>query len=322
MAAVTLLVILFIAHAQSQSCPNGQLHLPPSMCMQACNNTNCNMSCSGIPGWCTQTCLDFGFCPAVNCSSTNNCVQKCNRDCGFLICKTDGCTQQCQGSCKKSTCDSNRCMQTCQKGGCIMECTDKADYCLQTCTKDCTFVCNATQCQHSCKQGGCKYEGPPKNITICDAMLSDQQQCMQSGCPSKDCRMECSKSTIPQKHCQQICQPPRSLCPKAMTCDTANCTQACLGQCKSAECNSTSMCVQQCGENCKSNRCTSKICNQQCMDGACALNCANGTEKCMQTCNGTSCSSLISHASEEERQYCIGNCDSMQCNSQKCTQVR
>ena len=317
------LVILFIAHAQSQSCPNGTSFA--GVCMQTCNNTNCNMSCSGIAGTCTQQCQDFGSCPAVNCSSSGQCAQICNRECGSVTCKTENCTQSCQGSCKKITCDSQRCTQACAKGGCIMECTDKAQYCQQSCTKDCTFICNAkdpaTQCLRSCMQGGCKYEGAPMNKTTCDALLSDQQECLQSGCPYKDCYMDCSKSTIPQKQCSQLCLPPRSLCPKAMSCDTANCTQACLGECKSAECSSSSMCVQQCGENCKSTRCTSKICNQQCMDGACALNCADGTEKCMQTCNGTSCSSLISHASEEERQYCIGNCASMQCNSPNCTQV-
>ena len=322
-----LLVLLFIAHAQSQPCPNGQPGLPPSMCMQACNSTNCNMSCSGIAGMCMQQCQDFGSCPMVNCNSAGQCMQMCSRDCGSFTCKTENCTQSCQGSCKRITCDSQRCMQLCEKGGCIMECTDKAQSCQQSCIKDCTFICNAkdpaTQCQQTCQQGGCKYEGAPMNKTTCDVQLqlADPDQCMQSGCPYKDCYMECSRSTISQKQCIQICQPPRSLCPKAMSCDTTNCTQTCLGECESAECSSFSMCVQQCGGKCKSTRCTSKICNQQCLDGACALNCADGTEKCIQTCNGTSCSSLISHASEEERQFCPGNCDNMQCNSPNCTQV-
>ena len=331
--AITLLVVIsFIACVESQSCPDGN-SIYNQFCSQNCNNATCNMSCSGKVGSCVQQCKDFGSCPAIDCSYSGGCTQICDKssDCGSLTCayasENFTCTQICSGSCKRITCDSHRCSQYCAKGGCIMECTDKTQSCTQTCTKDCTFICNAkdpaTQCRQTCLQGGCKYAGPPMNKTTCDSPPSEQRSCIQIGCPYENCHMDCSKETVSQDSCGQNCHAPSYPCPKAMTCDTPQCTQNCIGKCQSAECSSSKRCAQECSGECKTARCISKLCNQRCLGGPCALECATGAETCNQICrNGTSCTSLISEASGSGAQICRGNCGSMQCNSQLCVQVK
>ena len=316
-ASIMLVITAFVASAQSQSCPIGQS--TPGTCMQVCNKTSCNMVCSDIDGTCIQNCLDSGSCPSVDCSSSKMCIQMCLKDCDSLVCKSDNCTQSCEGSCQAMTCDSRRCFQMCQKGGCKMECSSNAEYCSQVCTKDCTFKCNAKQCQSVCEDGGCKYEGAPRNKTACDSV--EDGTCLQIGCPYKGCHMDCSKSAVPQKECAQTCYPPVVPCPKQMTCDTSNCSQTCYGDCELATCGPSTECVQQCGGKCKSARCTSKVCSQFCLDGACALECADRTELCSQACNGTSCRNLVSSAKTAEVQLCHGNCQNMMCKSANCTQV-
>jgi len=205
-----------------------------------------------------------------------------------------------------------------------MECTDKAQSCVQSCTKDCKMICKTkdpTKCQQMpCQQGGCTYEGPPANKTSCDPLASDKDTCVQTGCLYKDCRMACLKPTISQKACFQACAPNKQLCPLSMTCDTENCTQLCVGKCEKAECGASTSCIQQCGGSCKSTRCTSKMCSQTCTDGACEMECADGTDLCHQISNSTSSKSLVSKASKAEIQFCLQDCDRMECKSENCTQ--
>ena len=323
---VYLLVALsiFVTKAKSQSCPSGLSF--GSMCMQSCNTANCNLQCSGFSAMCMQECQDFGVCHVLNCSSSGLCMQTCAKTCDNLKCQSENCTQMCNGNCKQLTCDAKRCTQTCQNG-CTMECTDKAESCDQICGKgNCTFICkvkDVEQCNQKCMGGGCTYSGPPRNKTTCDKPIVVPDLCMQLGCPYKDCHMECNNKAITQKYCQQYCSPPDVVCPQSMACDTEECNQMCAGDCKKAECSSTGFCVQQCSGLCKTSHCTSKICTQSCSDGSCdTLECTGGTERCAQFCNGTTCKNVISKASKEEIQFCIGgNCESLKCSSQNCTQV-
>ena len=217
---ITLLVVIsFIACVESQSCPDGN-NIQNEFCLQNCNNTNCNMSCSSIPGLCLQQCDEFGSCPVIDCSSSRGCTQTCRQpsDCGSLTCASENCTQLCLGSCKRISCDSQRCSQACTKGGCIMECTDKAQSCTQTCSKDCTFICNAknpaTQCRQNCAEGGCRYVGPPMNKTTCDSPASSQQRCIQIGCPYENCHTECIRPPLPKIPAARIALHQLPLAPK------------------------------------------------------------------------------------------------------------
>ena len=276
-----VLAVVFFTSVHSQSCPSG--HIFGDTCTQNCNTTGCNLECAGIPGMCMQQCQNAGVCPLVNCSSSGQCMQICTKSCDTLSCQSENCTQTCNEKCTKLVCDSKSCNQNCLTGGCEMECTDKAQSCLQSCTKDCKLICKAkdpSKCKQTCQQGGCTYDVPPANKTSCEPLISDKVTCMQTGCTYKDCRMACLKPTISQTACYQSCLPNIQPCPLSMTCDTENCHQTCLGKCEKAECGASTSCIQQCGGSCNSTRCTSKMCTQTCTDDCDHMECES--ENCIQ----------------------------------------